>query len=541
MTELYAYCLIPVLSVSVLLGSSALLHGARARGLAAYCGSIALWSGMLLVTYVPEIAWIGRRGAACGALVAASFMHAAYEVSGQRDYRLVWFAYVVGAVITATGVFVPGLLYDPVSLRPGPMFWPSMALAVVAAGVPMVMLVRAWREAEAPAKVGQMRWLAIAGTGGYLGAWFNAWTLSRGVVRPWGILMVLGSLFLLARVVRSAQRPGRRRLLERSLIYAALAAFLSAGFLFGVLSLMPAGAEPLLGSYRLGALFIVCMAALAFEPLRQHLQETLGRLLTRDRAAATDLAERLAHQEERADQAERLAELGAFTSAIAHEVRNPLGVLSACLRVLELEDVDPETLDEMRQQVRRAGDFLDELLAYGRPRPLELRVVELEDVVELAASQARQAVGDDGVEVDLEGVESATVEVDQGQLMQVVVILVENALHALHERGSTIRVAASRSDEDEVTLVVADDGPGLPDAIADRIFEPFVTGRRRDGPRTGTGLGLAIARRIVERHEGHIEAGRDPDLGGARFEVRLPRYQRVLGAATGARDDRASE
>jgi signal transduction histidine kinase len=78
-----------------------------------------------------------------------------------------------------------------------------------------------------------------------------------------------------------------------------------------------------------------------------------------------------------------------------------------------------------------------------------------------------------------------------------------------------------------VRVVVEDNGPGIPDSIRERLFQPFVTGRGRESARPGTGLGLAIARGIAERHHGKLSAGRS-ELGGARFELELPRSQPVL-------------
>jgi signal transduction histidine kinase len=534
MTPLYAYSLIPVLCVALLLFFTAALRGQRARGLAAYCLATAGWSASLLLTYFPETAPIGERLAAGGAFVVASYLHAAYDFTEQKSYGLVWFAYAVAAVITAAGALVPGLLYDPVDLSAGPFFWESMALAMIAASVPMATLVRGWRREDDPQRRRQMLGLLGAGFLGYSGAWFNAYMLSHGQVVPYGLFAVLGSLLVLTGVVQARQRARDRRLMERSLLYAAMTAFISAGFLFGVLTLMSESAEPLVTEYRFGALFLLAMAALAFEPIRQHLQGAMGRVLARDQADATQLADELAEQERRADQAERLAELGTFTSAIAHEVRNPLGVLSAYVRMLSAEGVDRDTIDEMREQIERASEFLDELLAYGRPRELELRMVEVGDVVELAFSSARQALAEIGqAEFDVELSDKISViEADQAQLNQVFVILFENALLALDGTdGARIRVRGSLQ-AGTLELHIEDNGPGLPEELAGRLFEPFVTGRKREGKRTGTGLGLAIARRIVERHGGAIEAGRSQDLGGAMFTIALPRHQHVLAAAT---------
>jgi signal transduction histidine kinase len=84
-----------------------------------------------------------------------------------------------------------------------------------------------------------------------------------------------------------------------------------------------------------------------------------------------------------------------------------------------------------------------------------------------------------------------------------------------------------------VRVVVEDNGPGIAPELLPRLFQPFVTGRKREGPRPGTGLGLAIARGIVERHGGRISAGR-AEAGGARFDVELPQAQTVMAVA--ARD-----
>ncbi|MFU8806704.1 MAG: sensor histidine kinase, partial [Bradymonadaceae bacterium] len=303
-----------------------------------------------------------------------------------------------------------------------------------------------------------------------------------------------------------------------------------------ILLFMSDTAEPLLTEYRLSVLFLLCMAALAIQPIRQHAQEVIGRSIFKGHAHSSELAEALARQEERAHQSERLAELGTFTSAIAHEVRNPLGVISAYLAVLERQDVDEETLTEMRDQISRASQFIDDLLDYGRPRPLELRMIPIEDTIDLAISSATAGLGDlapnDVVWTRDIDTGSLSLEADQAQLLQVLVILFENALLAIRESDhKEVRVHCELSGAQKVTVLVEDSGPGLATAIAARLFEPFVTSRKRGETRRGTGLGLAIARGIVGRHEGTISTC-ESSLGGAAFIIELPRHQNVLAAAT---------
>ncbi len=531
MGPLYSYSLVPVFSVALLLFFTAALRGRNARGLAAYCLSVAAWSGALLLINVPEASHVGERLAAVGAFTAAGYLHAAFDVTSQKRYGLVWLAYLVAVAITLLGAVEPGVLYGPLAMQRGPLFWPAVALAIAAATVPMVKLRGAWRDGG-PEKRRVVLQLLVAGVLGYSGGLGNALLLSSGRPLPVGMYLSLASLLVLANVIRAHEPVAERRLLERSLLYSALAAFLSAAFLFGVMALMSSTTR-FLTEYRLGALFLLCMAALAFEPLRQGLQEWLGRRLFRG-AGAADLARELAAQKARADQAGRLAELGTFASAVAHEVRNPLGVLSAHLKVLERKGADAETLAAMREQIERASHFVDELLRYGRPRPLELRLVDLGATVDLALSTARQGLGPlspEGVTIERDVAASALVEADQGQLTQLLVVLFENAFLALADaERRTLRVTAKIADG-MARIGVEDSGPGIPPEVLPRLFQPFVTARKRDGTRPGTGLGLAIARGIVERHGGRIEAGRS-ELGGARFDVTLPRVQAVLAAAT---------
>lgn len=532
MNSLYLYSLLPVVSVSLLLFFSAALYGRNARGLVAYCLAVAAWSGSLLLAFFPLTANVGQRLAASGGFVAAAYLHAAYDFTKQKSYRLVWVAYAVAGAIWLVHLFEPGLLYDPVHLTAGPIFWPTMALALVAATIPLWQLARAFQRApndERPQLIG----LFLAGALGYTGAWVNTLLLTHGRVLPLGMFIELGSLFVLANVVRRQQAPGTRRLLERSLLYSGIAAFLSAGFLFGVLHLM--GGRPLVTEYRLSVLFLLCMAALAFEPLRQQIQELIGKRLLRSTANASELAEALADRETRLDQAQRLAELGALTSAVAHEVRNPLGVLSAHLRLAErTQAIDAETARSMREQIARAEHFVDDLLRYGRPTPLAVRTVDLQALALLAFSTARTAAGEDadGIELDTDALAPEMVaEVDQSQILQALVVLFDNAFHALGGEG-TVRVSGGVR-EGRAWLSVEDSGPGIPEALLSRLFEPFVTGRAREGGRAGTGLGLAIARGVISRHGGTIRAGAS-ELGGARFTIDLPRMQPVLAAATEA-------
>ena len=211
-------------------------------------------------------------------------------------------------------------------------------------------------------------------------------------------------------------------------------------------------------------------------------------------------------------------------------MRNPLGVLKAQLRFVERGLHDHETIDEMRAQIERAERFVEDLLAYGRPRPLELRMVDLRPLIDLAWSTSRQGLGEGAPALTLENQvdEAAVIEVDQAQIAQALVILFENAHWALADTpGATVTVTLC-VDADDHVIRVADNGPGVDPALRDTLFDAFVSGRKREGRSAGTGLGLPIARRIVQRHRGHLTL--QGSTAGACFALMLPRHQPVLGA-----------
>src|SRR5256885_10661037 len=113
MGPLYAYSLLPVLAVSLLLFFTAALRGRNTRGLALYCLSVALWCIGLLLLFVPSTADLGARMTAIGAFTAPGFLHAAFDVTEQKQYRLVYFAYAAAAGISIVGFAYPRLLHPP--------------------------------------------------------------------------------------------------------------------------------------------------------------------------------------------------------------------------------------------------------------------------------------------------------------------------------------------------------------------------------------------------------------------------------------------
>jgi two-component system, NtrC family, sensor kinase len=219
--------------------------------------------------------------------------------------------------------------------------------------------------------------------------------------------------------------------------------------------------------------------------------------------------------------AERLAVVGQLAAGLAHEVGNPLAVLSGFVEVLSDPGLPVEqrtaALQRMGKELDRIHTTVRHLLDFSRAPASVERDGELGEVLthvrELVAPQDRFR----RVEVEWPVLERViVVPVGPDALTQLVLNLVLNAADALAGEGK-IRIGVAATAE-EVRLEVADSGPGIPADVLPRIFEPFFTTKPAG---SGTGLGLAVCERVVSAAGGDIRAGKS-DLGGALFSVTLP-------------------
>lgn len=224
------------------------------------------------------------------------------------------------------------------------------------------------------------------------------------------------------------------------------------------------------------------------------------------------------HEREReVVRAEQLAAVGQLAAGVGHELRNPLTSIKMLVQT-GLEGADRLTADDLRViegEIRRMERSLQTFLEFARPPKLERRPVELGAVLGAVAGLVRGRAEQQRVRTAVE-LPDGPVELaaDAGQLQQVFVNLVLNALDAM-PAGGALTVTARRAGP-QVEVEVADTGPGVAPAMLPRLFQPFASSKD-----TGLGLGLVISRRIVEDHGGTLTAGARPG-GGARFVVRLP-------------------
>ena len=217
--------------------------------------------------------------------------------------------------------------------------------------------------------------------------------------------------------------------------------------------------------------------------------------------------------------ADRLAAMGELTAGVAHEVRNPLGVIRASVQLLEDAECDPARISEaaavVKQEIDRLDKVIKALLDFGRPSKPTFIVSSMEAVLEDVVLFTKRFATQSNVTIETDFAPNMPgVSADPDQLKQVFLNLVTNAVQVMEETGGTINIS-TKAQGDFVEVQIQDDGPGIPPENLGRVFDPFFSTRD-----DGTGLGLTMVHRIVDDHGGHIEVESGPE--GTTFRVSLP-------------------
>jgi signal transduction histidine kinase len=264
----------------------------------------------------------------------------------------------------------------------------------------------------------------------------------------------------------------------------------------------------------LAVIFALNMAILGFA--LGHL--ALARAKARgDAATIRAQYEALERTHRAAAQAEKLAALGRVAAGIAHEVRNPLGVIRASASLIE-EDLGDTADDKARacrfivEECDRLDRLVGGLLLFARPGDARTTRFTLDAVIERTLHLARSALGKKVAVQDDTPVALPAVVGDPDLIQQVLFGLVVNAAEA----GAKTVTLRARARDGALSVEVTDDGPGVPAAHAETVFEPFFTTKE-----SGTGLGLPTAARIAEAHGGSLTLRRDHPRG-ACFVLSLP-------------------
>ncbi|HEV2350599.1 MAG TPA: HAMP domain-containing sensor histidine kinase [Terriglobia bacterium] len=203
----------------------------------------------------------------------------------------------------------------------------------------------------------------------------------------------------------------------------------------------------------------------------------------------------------------KLAAVGRLSSAIAHEIRNPVSAIVSALATANRANLAACDRAEMFEIAAKEAGRLEKLttdfLAYARPREIQRAVCSVEDTLGYVADACRPRAGEKGVNLHTETLAQGSAEIDAGQVEQALVNMVMNAVEA-SAPGGTVTLRAAAGCNSTIRIDVEDAGDGIPPEIVARVFEPFFTTKP-----AGTGLGLAIALGIARAHGGNLVLSRN--------------------------------
>jgi two-component system CheB/CheR fusion protein len=220
-------------------------------------------------------------------------------------------------------------------------------------------------------------------------------------------------------------------------------------------------------------------------------------------------------------QQEKLSSLGLLAAGLAHELRNPLAVISSCAQFcienLSLDRLVTENFQMIYRNSQKASHLIRDLLAFSRPSDMQQRLLNINDILLKMLEMAKletppfRIVFENQLAPDLPRVSG-----DEEKLQQVFLNIMINAIQSVSGKGKIILKTAFHPNDGKVEASVIDNGQGIPEEYRKRIFDPFFT--TKDG---GTGLGLSISFSIIQLHNGTIVA--EPNTsGGTRISVMLP-------------------
>ena len=247
---------------------------------------------------------------------------------------------------------------------------------------------------------------------------------------------------------------------------------------------------------------------LGISPLKDSVHNVIGHLLV-----FTDLTELKAFQLQK-ELRDRLSTLGEMSAGIAHELRNPMAVISGYTRILakKADDFLKPAVAAINKEIIVMDRIIADFLTFARPADPILGKVDLPAMIKGCVETLKLITQNIEIVVDIPA--ELMIRADEVFMRQAISNLLQNAVEAMPEGGG-IKVSCSQ-DGESVLLTIADTGHGIPENISDKIFLPFYTTKER-----GTGLGLAIVHKIIVSHGGTISAASSPL--GTTFVIRIPK------------------
>jgi signal transduction histidine kinase len=222
---------------------------------------------------------------------------------------------------------------------------------------------------------------------------------------------------------------------------------------------------------------------------------------------------------EKLNQAERLASLGEMVAAVSHEIRNPLGIISSTAELLKekLKRTDPEDrlADVIVEEANRLNGIVTDFLDFARPPAPNLMACRVEEILERNLKFLAPEIANRGYRVHRQiSPDLPDVQADPGLLYQAFLNVLINAMQAMPKGGEiTVKISV---ENHTLRAVFLDNGPGLPDEVLGKIWDPFFTTKDK-----GSGLGLPIVKKIVSGLGGSVSL-ENAETGGARVTISFP-------------------
>jgi PAS domain S-box-containing protein len=226
-------------------------------------------------------------------------------------------------------------------------------------------------------------------------------------------------------------------------------------------------------------------------------------------------------------QSEKMAAIGQLAAGIAHEIRNPLGIIMNALYDLAelLPDPEPEVREDLqiaRVEMARVQEIISNLLEFSRDNKTEVQSVDLNGLIARTLKLMNKYLQNNGVRAATTLGDVPPCDANENGMRQVLLNLITNAVQAMPE-GGELRIETTPAGRDRVRLIVADNGVGIPAERLSKVFDPFFTTKQ---PGEGTGLGLSVVHSVVKNARGRIDVSSTPGRG-TTFVIELP----VHGAA----------
>ncbi len=257
-------------------------------------------------------------------------------------------------------------------------------------------------------------------------------------------------------------------------------------------------------------------------PEIQHLAHAFNNMLT-----ALELKrEKLNEVHRQVTEQKALAEVGLFSFTVAHEVKNPLGIIKGALDVLKKPEVNQATkatmISYIEEEIMRLDRLVQDFLSFARPQKINFQQVNLTELVEGIVERGRLEWGDKGVRLHYTAAgPECILRADEDQLSRAILNILQNACQACGDQGDVF--VTVNITEASGLLEISDTGKGMPPEVKEKALEPFFTTKA-----TGTGLGLAFVNRVMRSHDSWISIS-DNQYGGTSIQLE---FKRLAGGTT---------